>query len=454
MGEKSVDAIAALIEEAIDRHGRVMNRLLRYRLEVMCEVASGIAELEAAAASGKRIESLRKTQDIHKSDYARAVTVFHEELIALEDQLVESALGRIDSGASGKPALVSAGEVSDDLRKDLSPVQATESNGEGGGDWEFEQFDGDPSLKSEYESLIRQLRDFKEGRSSAQNLIAAYNIAREAHADLRMTWREAKRDQLDEEKIDELYRQLNAFGRLMRALGEIRDQLLDRNAEAKAGSKEEKDFQVADSAVRTTPRRRRRRRASRRSKGDGSNLPKAAGQEARREAEATGQNDCAFSVEREIIPLSDDAISRYEQDLLEYTELWKKVDSVATTDAQRVAALDFKELLDHRQFEISLWKRDGGYQGEIPLFFEDSYDGFGTESPREEEARSQRGRRPVKRAPGKEPRRDLEEEVRSILRDFRTYKPSVERKEFFSNGKIFLTSGQINPRANKRRGDW
>lgn len=51
------------------------------------------------------------------------------------------------------------------------------------------------------------------------------------------------------------------------------------------------------------------------------------------------------------------------------------------------------------------------------------------------------------------------ESVSQILRDFSDpRRPSsstgrVGRKGNF-NGKIFLTTGLINPRANKRRGDW
>lgn len=157
-------------------------------------------------------------------------------------------------------------------------------------------------------------------------------------------------------------------------------------------------------------------------------------------------------------PLTPETVALYEEDYYRHLGLYRSLLTTASSEAHFAELRDFKKLLDHRRDELSQWRREGGYLGQTPLFFADSYEGA---LPGESHVRGVGARRGRNTAVGQPEarRRYTSEEVSQILRDFTNPgRPSrgggkPGRKGNF-NGRIFLTTGQINPRANKRRGDW
>lgn len=155
-----------------------------------------------------------------------------------------------------------------------------------------------------------------------------------------------------------------------------------------------------------------------------------------------------------VFPLSTEMAARYQEDYYRHVGLYQSLLQTAVTDAHFKELIAFKELLDYRRNELGEWRSAGGYQGDLPLFFVDSYVGA---LPGESHVRGKPGKRKKKSAKKQGSRQKYSSaEVSQILRDFtHPYRPSraVGRKSNF-NGKIFITTGKVNPRANKRRGDW
>lgn len=154
-------------------------------------------------------------------------------------------------------------------------------------------------------------------------------------------------------------------------------------------------------------------------------------------------------------------IEAYEEDYYRHVGLYRALIETATSQAHYRELSEFKALLDDRRVELSAWREDGGFEGDRPRLFADSYAGA---LPGESHVRgdSRRRSKNKRRGAGRAQQsngRYTSAEVSQILRDFSDHRNRSResgrpgRKGNF-NGKIFLTSGQINPRANKRPGDW
>lgn len=157
-------------------------------------------------------------------------------------------------------------------------------------------------------------------------------------------------------------------------------------------------------------------------------------------------------------PLAAETVKRYEDDYYRHVGLFQTLLKTASTDAHYRELIEFRGLLDARREDLSRWRREGGYTGTTPLFFADSYEGaLPGESHVRTKKKDKKKRKKTRRTAVGSVR--TSESVSQILRDFTDpRRPSsstgrVGRKGNF-NSKIFITTGLINPRANKRRGDW
>lgn len=76
-----------------------------------------------------------------------------------------------------------------------------------------------------------------------------------------------------------------------------------------------------------------------------------------------------------ITPLSAEAIARYEDDYHRHVGILQTLKTTMTTDVQRRELVEFEKLLDHRRAELRAWREKGGYVGQVPLFFADTFEG-------------------------------------------------------------------------------
>ncbi|MFC6146413.1 hypothetical protein [Corynebacterium nasicanis] len=156
-----------------------------------------------------------------------------------------------------------------------------------------------------------------------------------------------------------------------------------------------------------------------------------------------------------LTPLSPGDIARFEEDYYRHVALFQQLLKTATTDSHFHELIEFKEQLDTRRNDLGEWRTHRGFAGETPLLFADTFTGASrSESHVRVKTRKKRKKKGAQKQ--EKERKYTSAEVSKILRDLtnpRRPSRAVGRKGNF-NGKIFLTSGQINPRANKRKGDW
>lgn len=156
-----------------------------------------------------------------------------------------------------------------------------------------------------------------------------------------------------------------------------------------------------------------------------------------------------------LIPLSSGDIARFEEDYYRHSVKFHSWLRKAATDAHSNELDEFKAHLDQRREELSRWRENPGYTGEPPRLLADFCPG-----PLRDKSKVPGTTRRRKKKNGAHKQETngkyTSEEVSQILQDFANPERSSRgggrpgRKGNF-NGRVFLTTGQINPRANKRR---
>lgn len=77
----------------------------------------------------------------------------------------------------------------------------------------------------------------------------------------------------------------------------------------------------------------------------------------------------------DIIPMEPEEIDRYEEDYYNHQSLVQALRGTATTDAHRAEVREREALLHARRDELSVWRNQGGYLGETPRLFADTFKG-------------------------------------------------------------------------------
>ena len=77
----------------------------------------------------------------------------------------------------------------------------------------------------------------------------------------------------------------------------------------------------------------------------------------------------------DVFPFDPEAIARYQDDYEKHLGMFHTLRGTATTEAHMRELRDFEQLLNKRRTELSIWRKQGGYTGILPLFLADTFQG-------------------------------------------------------------------------------
>lgn len=296
----------------------------------------------------------------------------------------------------------------------------------------------EPDRELTLDYLKELARAVGRGQIAAEGCARLLDAAMRQQAVLRKTW--FRHSGSSGGGPARLLEEINEYARVIDELRELSagDRTTEDAVPVGNNSTPETDHSTGSGNSRRRSRKRRRSRGAQRRKSSD-----------RRTSEPGANSGLATpSAETEdFSPLSTDAIDRYRDDYLQYLEKWRTLSRKQGSITGAGELEDLKDLLDRRREELAMWSQQGGYSGDIPLFFADSVGELESVPRTEKNMRRRRASEPRGRSRATFGSR--EEGIRQILDDFRSFVPSRQREPTHINRTVFVTSGRINPRARQ-----